>query len=162
MSCHFDPLGAVQNDDHPHAALAVRTLASCSTSVGRLTAATLSAATIVAAPFDMTGLSNAQVVATVTAQHSTRQGNVVQFAVDLQVNMAVDFTAYPVPIGTIPAGVAPKTAVMATFPTVNPPNPASGAMVVSITPAGVVSIEPTGFPFPAGVYTLSYGKLYLV
>jgi hypothetical protein len=162
MACRFDPLGAVQADDHPHTALATRTLATCSTTVGRLTAGRVSATTIASSPFDVTGLSNGQVVATVTSQHSTRLGNLVQVSADMQVNMAVDFTVYPVAIASIPAGVAPAAAVMTSPPVNTPASPVDAAMPISVDAAGIVRLVSTGFPFPVGTYVLSFGLVYLL
>lgn len=156
MSC-TNTFGTVPRDAAPLSVVTGVT-AACAAKVASLTAATLSAASFATTPFDMTGLSNAQVVTTVTAQRSVVAGNLVQFSADMQLALAVDASAYPVVVGTIPAAYAPPVAAL-TFTPIKAPDV---IFSMSVNADGTISTCPTGYPFPAGVYTLTLTLAYII
>jgi hypothetical protein len=74
------------------------------------------------------------------------------------VTLAVDVTAYPVVVATIPAAYAPPVAGVAPYPIVAP----DVIYVLSVNTDGTLAACATGYPFPAGVYTLTLSAVYII
>lgn len=111
--------------------------------------------------FNVTGVVNAQATMVITGQHSKRFGNLVQTAFNATLDMLVDYTAYPVLVGSIPVQFAPKTSTFLPMCLGNT-DPTFGVFVLVLKPDGTFWTCTTGLPFPTGLYTLSVSTMYFV
>ena len=68
---------------------------------------TLDVGTFVPRLVDVNFLSNAQVISTANAKNSQVVGNLVYISFSVELDMLVDFNAYPVVIGNLPLKYAP-------------------------------------------------------
>lgn len=159
ITCAANTMGTIPRDARHARGVTTGTLTACSAAASTVRATDMSVGTLTLVPFDVTGANTAQVVTTVLEQHSVRLGNIVQVCARLQANIAVDFTAYPVVLASVPAELAPKATIT---PACCILTPVAASYLMGVFPDGRIEAVFTGFPYPADVYTLTLLTVYVI
>jgi hypothetical protein len=113
-------------------------------------------------PVPVSFLTNLQVESTLNGNTSRSIGNIIIMSIDVSLNMLVDFSAYPVVVGSVPAEYAPPNDVFLPMCLVFPPAPTPGVFVLLLDPTGTISTCSTGLPFPVGVYRVTVTGTYFL